>query len=84
MPETTEIHVVIDRLVVDADAPTNGERLAGALQRELTRLLVEQPPAATGRAVPTLCLPDIAPAAGPDALGRELARALARGLGGAP
>lgn len=84
-----ELH--IDRLITDDTGirPRDLERVRVALAAELGRLLADRGPlpALSGPADLAglrLAAPHLRPGAGADALGRDLARALYRALGGRP
>lgn len=83
--EGSAVTVTIDRLVVDGLSRPAVRRLAGALERELGRLLEQRGvPARLAEAgeLPGLRLDDLtaAPGAPPERLGRSLAAALYRQL----
>lgn len=84
-PSTT-LHLSIDRLVLDGPtlAPHQLPLLLAALQSELTTLLADT--TFTAAAIDRVRAPDLSPgtASDPTTLGRELARSLARTLGGGP
>lgn len=83
---TPRVHLTIDRLVLDVPglAPADVPRLVAALERELAAALAGR--ALPGGAVDLARAPDLSlqTPIDPTALGRDLARALARTLGGAP
>ncbi len=75
----------IDELVLHGVALGDRYRVADALQRELTRLLEERgvpPPLLEGRAIERLDLGsiEVAPGAGPAAIGEQVARVIYGGL----
>ena len=80
-----ELRLDIDRLVLDgcALAPGDAARLADALRVELANLLAGAPPPRTA-SVPSLPPIDMSLGTDPAVAGRDLARALARALVGAP
>ncbi len=85
----SRVHLTIDRLVLDVPglAPHDVPRLVAALERELgDALAAPDRPLPPGGAVDLARAPDLSlqTPLDPAALGRDLARALAHTLGGAP
>lgn len=85
--QSANIRLTIDRLVLDAPdlAPGDVPRLVAALEHELARLVAEPRDLAAHAADHVRT--DLSPGTDtrdPAALGRGLARSLARALGGAP
>ncbi|WCM54377.1 hypothetical protein OH720_15640 [Pseudomonas sp. WJP1] len=81
---TSAIRLAIDTLALPGYSVGNGQRLAGALERELGRLLVQGPLPGLGFEVDRIHLPRFETPAGerPERTGRRLAQLIARQLQG--
>jgi len=83
-PAAPQLHLHIGSLALPGYSAGDGRRLAGALQRELGRLLELQPLPAQGFSAERLQIPRFRRRAGerPELTGRRLARLIAEQLEG--